>query len=240
MLPSEYKTMNNFETTYWWYVALHELIISKIKNSNQRILDAGCGTGRLLELLKNHQTEGFDFSQEALAFCKSKGLNNVWLQDINTWKSAPKYDAIISADVICSTGIVNYQEIINNFYNALNKDGFLILNLPAFEILRRNHDKAVFVGKRFTRKELKKDLLNAGFKIDFITYRLPFLFIIIWFEKIFQKITKNNNAKSDLNKLPNFINSFFLAINKFENLLFRLNIRKIFGSSVFAVAHKNS
>ncbi|MBN2663470.1 MAG: class I SAM-dependent methyltransferase [Bacteroidales bacterium] len=232
--------MHNFETTYWWYVALHELILAKIDKKKQKILDAGCGTGRLLELLSKHQTEGFDFSEEALEFCKSKGLNNIWLQDINTWQSEPKYDVIISADVICSTGIEDYKSIIKNFYKALNQNGILILNLPAFEALHRNHDKAVFVGKRFTRKELKKDLLNAGFKIDFITYRLPFLFIIIWFEKIFQKLSKNNNAKSDLNKLPNFINCFFLLINRIENLLFRLNIRKLFGSSVFCVAQKKN
>ena len=240
MLPTEYKTMHNSESTYWWYVALHELILSKINKNQQIILDAGCGTGRLLELLIEKKTEGFDFSEEALEFCRSKGLNNVWLQDINIWQSEPKYDVIISADVICSTGIDNYQNIICNFYEALNNNGILILNLPAFEMLRRNHDKAVFVRKRFTQKELKKNLIEAGFEIEYITYRLPFLFVIIWIEKIHQKFTKNNNAKSDLNKLPNFINSFFLLINRFENLLFRQNIRKPFGSSVFAVAKKIS
>jgi len=243
MLPKEYKIMNNFETNYWWYVGLHELILRRInkksKNEKLNILDAGCGTGRLIELLhKKHNTEGFDFSIDAINFCHSKKLDNIYRENINFWLPSIKYDVIVSADVICSTGIENYKQIIKNFYKGLKNEGILILNLPAFETLRRNHDKAVFVEKRFTRKELKKDLINAGFQIDFITYRLPFLFIIIFFEKIFQKITKNNTAKSDLNKLPKFINYMFLLINRIENFIFRHNIPKFFGSSIFAVASK--
>ncbi|MBN2891862.1 MAG: class I SAM-dependent methyltransferase [Bacteroidales bacterium] len=238
MLPSEYKIMHDFETNYWWYVALHELIISKINKKSQKILDAGCGTGRLLELLSKHQSEGFDFSEEALEFCKSKGLNNVWLQDINTWQSEPKYDVIISADVICSTGIDDYKSILKNFYQALNLDGILILNLPAFEILRRNHDKAVFVGKRFRLNEIKNSLKDSGFTIKFATYRLFPLFFVILFEKFHQKIFRKTEVKSDLRSIPKFVNAFFLLTNRIENFIFRFVNNPFLGSSVFIVVEK--
>ncbi len=241
MLPSEYKIMHDFETKYWWYVGLHELILKFTNDAKHQlsILDAGCGTGRLLELLSTHNTDGFDFSDEAISFCKSKGLDNVFKQNINTWQPEKKYDIIISADVICSTGIENYQQILKNFYAGLKRNGILILNLPAFETLRRNHDKAVFVQKRFTRKELQKSLVDAGFKIEFITYRLPFLFIIIFVEKIFQKIFPPKKVKSDLVEIPKVLNKFFLFINRIENTLFyKYKIQKPFGSSVFVVAVK--
>ncbi len=242
MLSKEYQIMHEFETNYWWYVGLHELILHFVKKKSGgeqlSILDAGCGTGRLLDLLKEHNSVGFDFSDEAISFCNLKGIKNVFRQDINNWTSDEKFDIITSIDVICSIGIGNYEQIIKNFFDGLKNDGILILNLPAFESLRRNHDKAVFVGKRFKRNELEKSLIDAGFQIKFISYRLPFLFFVIWFEKIFQKITKNDKAESDLKYLPKFINTIFLFFNRFENFIFKLGIPKIIGSSVFAVAVK--
>ncbi len=236
--------MHDFETNYWWYVGLHELIMyivnKKSRGEQLSILDAGCGTGRLLELLDKHKTKGFDFSDDAISFCQQKGLDNVFKQDINTWQSEEKYDVITSIDVICSTGINNYKKILQNFYSGLKKDGILILNLPAFEILRRNHDKAVFVGKRFRINELKKSLKKAGFNINFISYRLPFLFFIILLEKAFQKIFKREKAESDLKELPKFVNSFFLFLNRVENFFFRFISNPFLGSSVFVVAKKNA
>ncbi len=198
MLEKEYKIMNDFERNYWWYVGLHELILTfvekKSKGEKISVLDAGCGAGRMLELLKNQDITGFDYSQQAVDFCKAKGLQNISLNNINTWKSERLYDVILSIDVICSTGIEDYTKIIDSFYSSLKNDGILILNLPAFEILRRNHDKAVFVGKRFRLSELKNSLLKSGFKVDFITYRLPFLFFVILCEKFFQRLFNNNEA----------------------------------------------
>jgi SAM-dependent methyltransferase len=243
MLPNEYQIMYDFETNYWWYVALHNLIIQKIgKFSDDKeinILDAGCGTGRLMELLQNkYIIEGFDFSTEALDFCKQRGISNVWKQDINTWMSDKMYDVIISADVICSIGIENYNNILQFFFNTLNHNGILILNLPAFEILRRNHDKAVFVAKRFRLKHLKKELKTIGFKIDFATYRLPHLFFVVLFEKWFQKLLKNEKVESDLKSIPNFFNKFFLFVNRIENFLYFCCRNKILGTSVFIIAKK--
>lgn len=236
--------MHDFETNYWWYVGLHELILHFInkKSGGEQlsILDAGCGTGRLLELLSKYKTVGFDFSDEAITFCQNKGLNNVFKQDINSWQPNEQYDVIASIDVICSTGINNYKKILQNFHSGLKKDGILILNLPAFEILRRNHDKAVFVGKRFRIKELKKSLKESGFKVNFISYRLPFLFFIILAEKLFQKLFRREKAESDLKQLPKFVNSFFLFVNRIENFFFRFISNPFLGSSVFVVAEKNA
>lgn len=242
MLQEEYKIMYNSETSYWWYVGLHELIKSIVdENSGEKkisILDAGCGTGRFLELISEYNSLGFDFSKEAINFCKLRGLENVFIQDINLWKTSCKYDVIVSADVICSVGIEDEQQIISNFYSSLEKEGTLILNLPAFEILRRNHDKAVFVRKRYKKNELKKMLEKEGFINVFVSYRLPWLFIIILLKKIFQNLFNITEVKSDLNKLPKFVNVFFLIFNRIDNFFIKKRISIPFGSSVFVIVQK--
>ncbi len=244
MLSNEYKIMNDFESNYWWYIGLHELILRFVQKKSQgkkiSILDAGCGTGRMLELLSEHHTAGFDYSEEAVKFCKKKGLKNITLQNINNWKSEELYDVILSIDVICSIGIDDYSKIIKNFNSALNKNGILILNLPAFENLRRNHDKAVFVGKRFKQSEVKKILKKSGFEIDFISYRLPFLYFVILLKKNIQKIFKITKAESDLKKISKLTNLLMLSINRFENLLLKFFRNPFLGSSVFVVAKKTT
>ena len=55
MNKDEYTSMYELETDYWWYKALHELVefhVKKIAGAGElRILDAGCGTGKMVEIL---------------------------------------------------------------------------------------------------------------------------------------------------------------------------------------------
>lgn len=246
MEKQEYSLMFKFEVQYWWYVGLHQLIKHYIKkfshnNTKKNILDAGCGTGRMLQLLSDYENiEGFDLSEEAIEFAKKRELKNLRVKDITAWKPVSNnYDFVISSDVICSTGINNENEILDNFYKSLKKGGKLFLNLPAFEILRRNHDIAVHVRKRYKRKEFIKDLKKAGFKIKVATYRLPLLYFVILMQKIFEKKSSIENAKSDLKEIPKLINSLLIKYNQIENYFIKSGFRFPIGSSLFIVAEKN-
>src|SRR6478672_10674898 len=86
-LPQEmeqhtYAIMNNVEDKHWWFVGRRAIlesfmrgIVEKSKVQNPKILDVGCGTGANLEMLKNFgEAEGVDVSDDALEFCKLKGL----------------------------------------------------------------------------------------------------------------------------------------------------------------------
>lgn len=246
MKKKEYETMYKMENNHWWYKGLHELVESYIKKYSKEgeldILDAGCGTGRMMEILNKYgHIEGIDYSKDAVSFCKKRGLKNVKVENLNNWNSNDKlYDAIISLDVLYHTGIKNDIQIINKFYSRLNKNGILILNLPAFNILRRYHDAAVSGKKRYRKRATIKELKNSGFNIIKATYRLSHLFIIILFiikpfEKLFHYNKKN---KSDLKLLPLRLNKLLLSINRLENKLLFFGTNIPFGSSLFIVARK--
>src|ERR1043166_6086631 len=79
-----YAIMDRLEEKHWWFVGRRAIletflkaIIEKIRNPNSaiRILDVGCGTGANLEMLSHFgEAEGVDVSDDALEFCREKGL----------------------------------------------------------------------------------------------------------------------------------------------------------------------
>src|SRR5277367_538734 len=68
MNPQEYAAMFQAEQTHWWYHALHRLIFDSLGHElpdwrDRMILDAGCGTGAILEQLGHpDQNTGVDLA----------------------------------------------------------------------------------------------------------------------------------------------------------------------------------
>jgi trans-aconitate methyltransferase len=72
----EYARMHALEDWYWWFVARRRAVADFIQSHAPagkpvKILDAGCGTGAMLDLFAKWpdvEDKGADLSQEALRF----------------------------------------------------------------------------------------------------------------------------------------------------------------------------
>src|SRR6476620_9318489 len=88
-LPQEmqqhtYAIMDEVEGSHWLFVGRRAILESflnqiiqnpKSKIQNPRILDVGCGTGANIEMLSQYgEAQGVDVSDDALEFCRRKGL----------------------------------------------------------------------------------------------------------------------------------------------------------------------
>src|SRR5437763_3995518 len=84
MQQHTYAIMDEVEGSHWWFVGrraiLESFLISicsrlKTQDAQLRILDVGCGTGANIEMLSQYgDAEGVDVSDDALEFCRRKGL----------------------------------------------------------------------------------------------------------------------------------------------------------------------
>ena len=244
MEKDEYALMYELETDYWWYKALHELVefhVKKITAADQlRIFDAGCGTGKMVEILNSYGgVEGIDYSEEAVSYCKKRGLKTVKVEDLNNWNpNGELYDVIISLDVLYHAAVEDDMGVLEKFHTALKKNGTLILNLPAFNILRRRHDIQVSGKRRYRKDSIIGPLKDIGFIIQRASYRLPHLFFIILVKKALGKFAGPPRAKSDLSVLPSWLNKLFLFINRIENKVINSGVNIPFGSSLFIIARK--
>jgi len=207
-----------------------------------RILDAGCGTGRLMYQMKSlGEITGFDFRDNALSFCKKRGLKNAILVDLNKWHATEnQFDYIISLDVLSDQGINDDRLILEKFHKTLRPGGKLLLHLPAFPILKRSHDKAATIRKRYLRKEIEIISNEVGFTPIQIQYRLSFAFPLFLIWKLFDSINRRSEkSKSDIFTIPSFANCLLLVLSRWENRLLNHGISLPWGTSIFSILQKN-
>jgi SAM-dependent methyltransferase len=245
----EYVAMNACEEDLWWYKVLHQHVLSSIvqefgNNKNIRIIDAGCGTGGLLQFLKENGYSNFvglDISYDAIEFSSKKGLN-VFQGDVKDIGQSFTKD---SADVIISNDMLYFFEkeiqvkVLKQFYGILKINGICILNLPAFDALSGTHDVAVGINKRFNLTEVQRIFKNVGF-IEKTHFHWPFILSpIILAIRTLQRFVvnskKQDHIKSDVKMPSKFINNVLYAITKAEA---NLPFRGFFGSSLFITAIK--
>ena len=181
MRQNEYATMFRVEEAHWWYRALHRLIFQTLETElsdwrEKRILDAGCGTGAILQRLGNPDKNlGIDLAPEAITFCRERGLENVQQADICDLPFADNsFDAVICSSVIYHEWVSDVGAAIREMRRVLRPAGLLIINVPAFRFLHSAHDVAVMTARRFRKPELRE--LLRDFSIRRLTYWTTFLF----------------------------------------------------------------
>ncbi len=242
-----YQTMRNFEDTYWWYTGLRSRVvahISKIINgkSNIQLLDGGCGTGGMMQVLKNKFPAidmcGIDYSTRAVKATMERCISKVGNASVEALPFAGElFDVVISLDVLETRG-VDDAKAFREFHRVLKKGGMLILNLTAFECLRGQHDDAAHVGRRYTKKTLMPLLSQAGFVKQNVTYWNALFFPILMFWRPVSRLFTDTAAPlSDLKPLPRFANKILTWLIMKE-LHFSMDVSLPFGSSIFVVAQK--
>jgi len=246
----EYKKLRETEDKLWWFKHLHNKVLKEIKNNSLSntisILDAGCGTGGLLEKLKSEGYEnviGFDFSEDAVDFSRERGFNVTKLDILNCADhfEESQFDIIISNDVWYQFDDNELDQLLNNLFKILKPGGIIISNNQALKAFGGIHDIAVGAKRRFKKSDFKNNTIinkNAKFvKMIYWSFILaPLIYIIRLSQRIKLRLFKSDiKIESDV-KLPSpVINSIFFKIVDFEE---NLPVKSPFGSSLFLVMKK--
>lgn len=139
MISSHYKSIYDIELKHWWYRVrrkfVHDLINKYFKNQRISVIDAGCGPGALLAELNIYgDVYGVDFSQEAVDFCKSRGIVNVQKSGIESMPfESNSADLVLALDVL--EHIPDDKKGLNEIYRVLKPKGMVIIFVPAFMFL---------------------------------------------------------------------------------------------------------
>lgn len=245
MSTREYARMREAEETHWWYRTLRALVAGELGRSMghggvPRVLDAGCGTGGgLVRWAKalGARCCGVDTASEALSHCRERGERLIAQASVGElpFREAV-FDAVVSLDVLCLHG-VDEDRALSEFRRVLRAGGLLILNLPAFEALRGEHDAAVRIRGRSTRGEVERLLARSGFEVVRSSYWNALLLPLVWLVRHLRSGRPDRSATSDLVRLPGPLNTALAALLAIEGgLVTRTGLP--FGTSILCAARK--
>jgi SAM-dependent methyltransferase len=182
-LPQEmqqhtYAIMDEVEGSHWWFVGRRAILESFMetlikdqssKIEDPKILDVGCGTGANLEMLAQYGTaQGVDVSDDALEFCRKKGLD----AKKGLAEELPFEDE--SFDVVTALDVVEHLDDdvagLKEMHRVLKKGGKTLIFVPAFMWLWGVQDDISNHRIRYTRAQIVERLGKAGFKVERATY----------------------------------------------------------------------
>jgi len=177
MKEHTYPIMFRVEQSHWWYTGRRkiladfvEAICRQVTDRRPRILDVGCGTGANLLMLSQYgDAEGVDVSEDALAFCRERGLDKVRL---GAAEELPYEDGTF--DLVTALDVVEHLDDdlagLREMRRVLRPGGRVLLFVPTFMFLWGLQDDVSNHRRRYRLPELQRVLEQAGFEIERTTY----------------------------------------------------------------------
>ncbi len=236
MDPAEYALMDAAEDRMWWYRALHARLCDSLTGMEGRILDAGCGTGGFLAVLRARRPDlnafGIEWDSQAASRAQGKSAASIARGSVNALPFADgSFDAVVSADVLCHAA-VDPAAASMELKRVLRPGGRLVLNMPAYQWMLSAHDRRVHNVRRLTAPATAAILRNAGFKNIRARYWNGLLLPLMILQR---KILARGDAVSDVAPFPPWLNAILHGMTEFER---RLPFPLPAGGSVLAIAEK--
>jgi SAM-dependent methyltransferase len=245
---SEYEKMYQAERKLWWYQTLHRLVLKTLSDNSIdrkiRIIDGGCGTGGLMEILKENSysnVSGFDISVHALKFSKERGLDTFQgdLNKVREYFSANSIDAFISNDSLYFLTQEERKSFAENMLHLLKPGGILIMNLPSLKAFKGTHDISVGIGNRFSKKDIPHLFNPAKYEILEMRYwpflLSPLIYAFRLMQRVKLKFKPGAQYSSDVEIPTALINNFLNTLCKAEKKIVGYTP---WGSSLYVVLRK--
>lgn len=207
MKEHTYPIMFRVEQSHWWYTGRRKILESfledicrHITDRRPHILDVGCGTGaNLLMLSKYGDAEGVDVSEDALAFCRERGLKNVKL---GAAEKLPYEEGTF--DLVTALDVVEHLDDdlggLREMRRVLRPGGRVLLFVPTFMFLWGLQDDVSNHRRRYRLPELRRVLEQAGFEIERTTYaNITFFLPILLARKLMRATGIKAESENNIN-----------------------------------------
>ncbi|HRI02269.1 MAG TPA: class I SAM-dependent methyltransferase [Pyrinomonadaceae bacterium] len=249
-LPQEmqqhtYAIMDEVEGSHWWFVGRRAIlesflgpIVEKIRDpqSEIRILDVGCGTGANIEMLSQYgDAEGVDVSDDALEFCRRKGLRvQKGLAETLPYEDE-SFELTTALDVVehLDDDVAGLKEM----FRVTKSGGYSLIFVPAFMWLWGVQDDISNHRIRYTKRQIVERLETAGYTVERATYANWTFFAPILAGRTIMKIT-GIKPESENNITVSGLNGIFGKLFGSERFWLK-HLNFPLGVSIVVVARKN-
>jgi len=207
MMEHTYPILFRVEQSHWWHTGRRTILASfvaeicrQVTDRRPRILDVGCGTGaNLLMLSKYGDAEGVDVSEDALAFCRERGLQNVKL---GAGEELPYEGGTF--DLVTAFDVVEHMDDdlagVKEMRRVLRPGGRVLIFVPAFMFLWGLQDDVSNHRRRYRMSELRRVLEQAGFEVERTSYaNITFFLPILLIRKLMRLTGMKASTENNIN-----------------------------------------
>jgi SAM-dependent methyltransferase len=241
----EFNAMVGVVDTHWWYRGRRRIVAGELERLDLtpgcQVLDAGCGAGQTLddlaELGSVECAQGVDTSPEAVSAAQARGHLDVQVSDV---ESLPHddgaFDLVTCLDVIEHTP--DDRATFAELYRVTRPGGYLLVTVPAYQLLWSSHDVANNHYRRYRLSTLAAAASEAGWRLERRTYFNSFMLPPAALVRLARRSRAHANERSDLQLTPRRLNPLLELPLRVEAALIRLGVRLPAGLSLLAVFAK--
>ncbi len=236
-----YRQMAAQQQDHWWYRGRRSILQYLIRHyiapeKSKLILEAGCGPGANLNMLKT--------------------FGDVWAFEPDTW--AARHAADISGldvregglpapmpfdgdfDLVCAFDVIEHIEddhaAMRALYDKTKPGGYALFTVPAHQWLWSAHDDINHHKRRYSRAEFMRLLEGSGYGLKKISYYNCALFPAAALVRLI-KNRLGTYDRPDTVMPPAFLNTLLFVIFAAEKFLLRF-VNLPFGLSIIVVAQR--
>lgn len=244
-----FEKLYKVEEDNFWFKSRNKVIQGLFKKylgekKSAEVLEIGCGTGYVLNGLKNkfpsYSLMGSEIHLKGIEFAKKRLPNVDFIQlDATRIPFEEKFDAVGAFDVL--EHIEEDVEVMKNVHKSLKKDGLFFISVPQYMFMWSQADDIAFHKRRYTRSEMKQKLESVGFEVEYLSSFVFTLFPLMYTSRKLRGKEENRSTdKDDMEEfnIPPIVNKTFSAFMKIDEFLIKNGLTLPFGGSVIAVARK--
>jgi SAM-dependent methyltransferase len=238
----ELQSMVALDDRHWWYRGRRRVVMAEIERltlpPRPMLLDAGCGSGRMLdELVQLGIAFGIDSSAWALAAARARGHSDVALGTVEQMPYPDgAFDLVTCLDVLEHTP--DHERTLTELRRVTAPGGHLVITVPAYQSLWSAHDEANRHFRRYRRGTLREAALAAEWEIVRDTHFNSVLLPPAALVRLARKIGGGRGKRSELSFTPAWLDGLLASPFRLEAGLIRRGFRLPAGLSVLGVLRK--
>lgn len=240
-----YDAHAQLDDEHWWFVGRRAVVREALQRhlrpvlGTRRILDAGCGTGGNLSMLREFgEVTGLELEQKAVEAARARAGGSARVLQGGIPEGLPPGETF---DVITLFDVLEHLDdpigAVSALRERLTPDGQLVITVPAYQFLWSKHDDLNHHRRRYDLAELDRHLRGGGMRITFHSYFNSVLFAPIAAVRLLRKLVPGSESDSDYGNTGGVANWALTRLFSAERHI-ASRVPVPFGVSLLAVASR--
>jgi dolichyl-phosphate beta-glucosyltransferase len=234
------STLIESDTDHWWFRSKAALVASALRRhaahcADRRLVDVGAGAGGTTTLLglPPRQLISIDGSE---VLCRQARRRHALLTAVAMAEAIPLRDG--AAGMVTLLDVIEHldrpEDVLREVRRVLASDGRLVVNVPAHSWLWSSADVYLGHRRRYTRRLLRQQLQDSGFRIVWLSHVFSWLVLPVWLAR---RLQSDAQRQLGLDRAGALIDAAALVLTRLERTLVRWCPLPL-GTSILCVAAK--